>query len=77
MALNRFIELCKNQSTRQLLNFSLGFSDDDKKTVDVIKEFFKDKSSYHPESKLVVYDTSNRTIKGGIKTKYHFGKEVV
>ena len=31
MALNRFIELCKTHSTRQLLNFSIGFSDDEKK----------------------------------------------
>ncbi len=77
LALNKFIELCNIYSSKQLTNFSVGFSDDDKKTVDLIKEFFKQKSVYHPTSKLFVYDTSNRKIKNGVRTKYVAGTEQI
>ena len=70
IALDKFIKIAYEQSKRLLNNFSVGFSDDDKKTIEFIKEFFKDKSSSIPEAKLLVYDTSDRTIKGGVKSKY-------
>jgi len=58
------INLYGKQINREV---SLGFSDDDKKTIQSIKNFFNDmKGEYNLE--FVVFDTSNPEIKGGIKT---------
>ena len=70
IALDKFIGICKDYSNRLQCDFALGFSDDDKKTVELIKEFFKEKSLTIPKSKLYVYETSDRKIKGGVKTKF-------
>ena len=80
MALAKLIMISDNMFTKVFSNgdleiFSFGFSDDDKKTVELIKEFFNSKVSDFRGAKLCVYDTSDRKIKGGVKTKFH--KELV
>ena len=80
MALAKLIMISDNMFTKVFSNgdleiFSFGFSDDDKKTVELIKEFFNSKVSDFRGVKLCVYDTSDRKIKGGVKTKFH--KELV
>ena len=70
LALNKFISICSDFSNKMLHNFSCGFSDDDKKTINLIKDFFKEKSLEIPNTKLSVFDTSDRKIKGGIKSTF-------
>lgn len=75
MALDRLIGISDNIFTKVFSNgdieiFNLGFSDDDKKTIEFIKEFFAQKAADFRGVKLCVYDTSDRKIKGGVKTKF-------
>ena len=72
LALNKFISLCSDYSSKMLHNFSFGFSDDDKKTINLIKDFFKEKSLEIPNTKLSVFDTSDRKIKGGVKSTFTY-----
>ena len=76
MALGRLINISDRMFTKVYTNgdleiFHFGFSDDDKKTTELIKEFFNEKSKSFRGAKLCVYDTSDRKIKGGMKTKFH------
>ena len=75
LALSKILNIVDGIFTKILPNgnfdiFNLGFSDDDKKTTDFIKNFFDKKSHDFRGSKLCVYDTSDSKIKGGIRTKY-------
>jgi len=76
MSINRLMVISDKLFTKIYTNgdievFNLGFSDDDKKTIDFIKTFFDEYAHHFRGSKLCVYDTSDRKIKGGIKTKYY------
>jgi hypothetical protein len=66
--LDKFIEICKNYGHISDMKVSIGFSDDDKKTVEHIKNHFEAKSSIHIHMKLNVFDTSDKG--NGIRTKY-------
>jgi len=68
LALGKFLDVCHEHNNGK--KFSFGFSDDDKKTVELIKEFFDEISIKHAECNLVVYDTSDRSIKSGVKTTF-------
>lgn len=75
MALGKMLSISDEMFTKIYNNgdlevFNLGFSDDDKKTTELIKDFFSESSKSFRGSKLCVYDTSDRKIKGGNKTKY-------
>ncbi len=69
LALNKFIDFCVENNTTDNITH-VGFSDDDKKTISLIKEFFEHKSANNQSLHLYVHDTSDKNIKGGIKTKY-------
>jgi hypothetical protein len=66
LALSKYIEIIHEKQK----DFKLGFSDDDKKTISLIKDFFEEKSLIHQEASFYVFDTSDRTIKNGIKHKF-------
>jgi len=78
LALDVFIEKC-NKFGRSIgaSSVSVGFSDDDKKNIEHVKTFFKEKSALSNDLisshkvKLNVYDTSDRNIPGGIRSKFH------
>lgn len=78
LALDTFIEKC-NKFGRNIgaSSVSVGFSDDDIKNVEHVKKFFKEKSALSNDLadshkvKLNVYDTSDRSIQGGIRSKFH------
>lgn len=78
LALDTFIEKC-NKFGRSIgaHSVSVGFSDDDKKNVEHVKTFFKEKSALANDLinthkvKLNVYDTSDRSIPGGVRSKFH------
>jgi len=66
--LDRFLEICKNYGNISNMKVSVGFSDDDKKTVEHIKSHFELKSSIHIHMKLNVFDTSDK--ENGVRTKF-------
>jgi hypothetical protein len=70
MALDRFIEKCNIFGGKiGAKSVSIGFSDDDPKNVDHVEKFFKEKSALtydKHEVKLYIYNTYDRSIKGGI-----------
>lgn len=78
LALDTFIEKCnKFGKSVGAGSVSVGFSDDDVKNVEHVKKFFKEKSALANDLvkshkvKLNVYDTSDRDIEGGIRSKFH------
>lgn len=82
LALEKFIQKC-NRFARiaGAKSVSVGFSDDDPKNVEHVRTFFKERSalaSGHGENlKLNLYKTTDRTKKGGVRTRYVGGKEEV
>jgi hypothetical protein len=79
LALDTFIEKCnKFGKSIGASSVSVGFSDDDTKNVEHVKKFFKEKSALANDLlkashkvKLNVYDTSDRNIQGGVRSKFH------
>lgn len=76
-ALEKFIEKC-NRMGRQVgaKSVSIGFSDDDPKNVEHVRTYFKEKSALFNELqphkvKLNLYKTTDRSLKGGERTKFH------
>lgn len=72
IVLERFISLCIEHGRISDKKVAIGFSDDDKKNVEHVKEYFKNMSA-KTDIDYYVYDTSNKEIKGGIKSKYKNG----
>ena len=68
IALGKFIDICNEYGKFANLKVSIGFSDDDKRNVEHIKNYFEKKSSNHINLKLNVFDTSDRN--NGVRTKY-------
>ena len=82
LALDKFIEKCNNFG-RQVgaKSVSIGFSDDDPKNVEHVRKYFKEKSALSNELgrhqvKLNLYKTTDRTLKGGERTKFIGGEEL-
>jgi hypothetical protein len=82
-ALDSFLLRC-NEFGRKLgvKSVSLGFSDDDPKNVEHIRQFFKEKSSliapdYEHKVKLNIYSTVDPKIQGGKRTRYTDGQEEI
>jgi hypothetical protein len=75
-ALDKFIEKCNNFGSKiGAKSVSVGFSDDDPKNVEHVKKFFNEKSALDwGNIKLNVYKTTDRTIRGGERTKYRGGE---
>jgi hypothetical protein len=76
MALNKFVDTC-NEYGNQIgaKTVSVGFSDDDTKNVEHIHKFFKEKSLM-TNLKFNLYDTSNASRKGGVRTRFVGDEEV-
>lgn len=76
MALDKFIQKCNDFGSKiGAKTVSVGFSDDDPKNVEHVKKFFKEKSALNSEDlKLSVYKTTDRSLKGGERTKYRMGQ---
>ena len=72
IALGRFIEICNEYGKSANLGVSIGFSDDDKRNVQHVKEYFEQKSSDHINLKLNVFDTSDKTK--SVRTKFVNGR---
>jgi hypothetical protein len=77
MALDKFIEKC-NELGKQVgaKSVSIGFSDDDPKNVEHVRQYFKEKSALTNELmphkvKLNLYKTTDRSLIGGERTKFH------
>ena len=77
MALEEFINKCnKLGHSIGAKSVSVGFSDDDSGNVEHVRAYFKEKSalfnklSSH-DVKLNLYDTSDRSVKGGVRDKFH------
>jgi len=77
LALDKFIEKC-NDLGRQVgaKSVSIGFSDDDPKNVEHVRKYFKEKSALTNELqphkvKLNLYKTTDRSLVGGERTKFH------
>jgi len=77
MALDVFINKCKKFGEKIGSSVSVGFSDDDPRTVDHIHKYFKDKSSDGSVSnlKLNLYKTTDRTKNGGERKRFTKGIE--
>lgn len=77
MALDRFIEKCNNLGKKVgAKSVSIGFSDDDSKNVEHVRSYFKEKSALSNtlmphKVKFNLYKTSDRSIEGGERTKFH------
>jgi hypothetical protein len=71
MALEEFIKKCNNFGSRIGSQVKVGFSDDDPKNVEHVNKFFKEKSALSNDLKLSLYNTNDRTITGGVRTKYY------
>lgn len=76
LALKKFIEKCNKYGKRVgAKSVSVGFSDDDPKNVEHVRKFFKEKSALENEFdhklKLSLYKTTDRSIKGGERTKFN------
>jgi len=52
-------------------SISLGFSDDDIRNVNHVEKVFRNELSLKYAMKYNIYNTSDRSIKGGIRTKIH------
>ena len=81
MALDKFVHKCNNFGAKVgAKSVSIGFSDDDPKNVEHVQKFFKEKSAlsnelgHDHEMKLNVYKTTDRTIKGGERSKFKSGQ---
>ncbi len=75
-ALELFIDKCNKLGEKVgAKSVSIGFSDDDSKNVEHVHKFFKEKSALSNDLthklKLNLYDTTDRELKGGVRTKYH------
>lgn len=58
---------------KMFTHLSFGFSDDDEKNINIVKELIEDElKEHHPESHFVLYDTSNpdEVIKSKLTSKY-------
>lgn len=77
LALDKFIKVCNDYGRKVgAKSVSIGFSDDDPKNVEHVKQFFKEKSALSFNDILMkynVYKTTDRNIKGGERTKYREG----
>jgi D-Tyr-tRNAtyr deacylase len=60
LVLERFMEICHQNGKLVDAKVCIGFSDDDKKNVEHVKNFFHFKSKIYSNMKLNVYDTSNK-----------------
>jgi hypothetical protein len=79
LALDKFVEKCNEFGSKVgAKSVSIGFSDDDPKNVEHVQKFFKEKSALSHElgheMKLNVYKTTDRTIKGGKRSKFKSGE---
>lgn len=70
MALDTFIEKCKKFGEFTGYPVSIGFSDDDPKNVEHVYTYFKEKSALSNDLKLNLYKTTDRTKKGGERTRF-------
>lgn len=77
LSLDKFIEKC-NELGKKIgaKSVSVGFSDDDPKNVEHVRKYFKEKSALANELmshkvKLNLYKTTDRSIIGGERTKFH------
>lgn len=76
-ALDKFIEKCNILGKKVgAKSISVGFSDDDSKNVEHVNSYFKEKSALSNnlmphKVKLNLYKTTDRSIKGGERTKFH------
>jgi hypothetical protein len=69
-AINKFVNFVRDFAKRTKLPLKVGFSDDDKNFSNAAKELFMrtEKSLDFPEN-FYVFDTSDPTLKGGVKVK--------
>jgi hypothetical protein len=69
-AINKFVQFVRGFAQRTKLPIKVGFSDDDINFTKAAKEMFMnmEKSLTFPEN-FYIFDTSDPTIKGGVKTK--------
>jgi hypothetical protein len=79
LALDRFVKKCNDFGSKVgAKSVSIAFSDDDPKNVEHVQKFFKEKSALANElgheMKLNVYKTTDRTIKGGQRSKFKKGE---
>jgi len=79
LALDKFVEKCNDFGSKVgAKSVSIAFSDDDPKNVEHVQKFFKEKSALANElgheMKLNVYQTTDRTIKGGQRSKFKKGE---
>jgi hypothetical protein len=79
LAIDRFVKKCNDFGSKVgAKSVSIGFSDDDPKNVEHVQKFFKEKSALANElgheMKLNVYKTTDRTIKGGQRSKFKEGE---
>lgn len=76
-ALDKFIDKCNSLGKSiGAKSVSIGFSDDDPKNVEHVRTYFKEKSALSNELmphdvKLNLYKTTDRSIKGGERTRFH------
>ena len=80
MALDRFIDKCNSFGQKiGAKSVSIGFSDDDPKNVNHVRQYFHEKSGLAATLahafKLNLYDTSNRKLKGGEVTRFRAVQE--
>lgn len=66
-----------NPKSRGQLDISIGFSDDDKKNVDSMKQFMMSLKKERPNMTFVIYDTSNpenvkKTVIEGVRKKNNY-----
>jgi hypothetical protein len=72
IALDAFVEKCKKFGTMiGTKSIAIGFSDDDPKNVEHVHKYFKEKSALTNNLKLNLYNTNDRNVKGGIRTKFY------
>jgi len=70
LALDAFIEKCKKYGEKTGFPVAVGFSDDDPKNVEHVYTYFKEKSALSNDLKLNLYKTTDRTKKGGERTRF-------
>lgn len=71
IAIGKFLEICSDYSEKIKVDATVGFSDDDKKNVQHVKDYFAYKSTIYERMKLNVYDTSDKTK--SFKTRFENG----
>lgn len=69
MAMKEFTKKAHTFGEKIGAKVSMGFSDDDVKNVDHIEKIFKNELCLKYLMNYVIYDTSDRTISGGVKKK--------